>query len=779
MDSSLYIEIFERQVNELLDCQDITNPNTLMYQSYISATAALKSIISASDAWYNDKELTNVEKFYGYGSNVIAFCGARGHGKTSAMLSFSHALESGTGKAFNPPLDSIPECSRFFVLPPIDPTLLAPHESVINLIITSLFRQMEDNWRDTCENMTPENSQRHTALLKLFQKCRDCLARQASSCKEQELSDFMQSSNILEVRKYLYHIITEYFRMKKAQGKNSYLIIQLDDTDMDMVNAYNVLEDIRKYLALPQTVVLMATYLRQLRILVAKHFEDALRLKEDDPYPVADYMQMAAQYIDKLIPAPQIIHLNSFRYRKDLNGKIKIGDFEDINIQKNKDFEKAFFELIEEKTGLRFMPHRTYVNNILPTTLRGLSHLYKLLRKMESPENIPRHTAFSSPQERQKMIKRYRTSLELYQRNLIVFEDYFRNDWCYNSLDSRDQEILWKISQTHVAPKLRIIMNLLKERFSDTKESNTIEDYSYVDLVNYLLKHEDKAGDMRDFLLIFAVRTHIAIQMHKIYLSEKLAYLRDRSQNDRSNTYEEADNGVLTPLDYSRVAAFVNCDKEMPKEKIPKSLVTIERELSDSVEKAPAVAKNKTKNNSVDNHCGYDTETGLDEKTRLYISNLYYLLFKKYTEAIRGKKQSRASTPDRAIYANGESMGTGFNTERSFSESKEDIADPLLVRNLSIANLQDAAFRILANPDVLRRYLVDELEDIKEYNGVINKNNGPLNDPDLGNLNGVKSFIEEIKKNSLSARTGSGTAKQESKSNEDIDTLSMGGSDII
>ena len=47
MESSLYMKVFERQVNELLDCQDIASPRALMHESYVSATDALQSIIRA------------------------------------------------------------------------------------------------------------------------------------------------------------------------------------------------------------------------------------------------------------------------------------------------------------------------------------------------------------------------------------------------------------------------------------------------------------------------------------------------------------------------------------------------------------------------------------------------------------------------------------------------------------------------------------------------------------------------------------------------------------
>ncbi len=44
---------------------------------------------------------------------------------------------------------------------------------------------------------------------------------------------------------------------------------------------------------------------------------------------------------------------------------------------------------IYQKTGIIFVTHTAYANNIIPTTMRGIMHLLYLLSTME---NIPSHS---------------------------------------------------------------------------------------------------------------------------------------------------------------------------------------------------------------------------------------------------------------------------------------------------------------------------------------------------------------------------------------------------
>ena len=47
-------------------------------------------------------------------------------------------------------------------------------------------------------------------------------------------------------------------------GKNAYLVLQIDDTDMNIQHAYSILEDLRRYLVIPRLIIVMAADLNHL-----------------------------------------------------------------------------------------------------------------------------------------------------------------------------------------------------------------------------------------------------------------------------------------------------------------------------------------------------------------------------------------------------------------------------------------------------------------------------------------------------------------------------------
>lgn len=723
-----YILNFFRQSNQLLDNQIVTQEGTLMFPAYQAALGALKTVLDCSDEWdsLNREKHDDKKNYYGYGNNVIAFCAPRGQGKTSAMLSLTNALKHSSAhyhqeycREDENLLDEIMRDRRFFVLPPIDPTVLDKSENIIGLVLAKLLQEINERWaKQSGETRAYMESQKMEAL-KHFQSCRECLASH-SGTKENDLSDLIKASNILEIKKHLYQIITYYFGLFNIENKRCYLVIQLDDTDMDMDNAYRVLEDVRKFLSLPKTVVFMATYLRQLRRLVAKHYEEAMppiKEKADDGRLI-DYMQLAAKYIDKLIPAQQMIHINSFHYQRDLNGVVKVRDIVLCNSEKDeekaelaelldKDLEEVFFELIRKKTGLLFLKHRTYVHSILPTTLRGLNHFYQLLSGMKLPEAEFNNIYLpDDPEPRDswlviKTYERYRDSLRIRQRNLILFEDYFRNDWCYSNLEESEQEILWKISQAHMAPKLRIIRNLLAKRWkwvSEWAKKSDNVDVSFFDVTCLLREGEKQASDMRDLHLVFAIRTHLSIQLHKLYIADILEDLEKREDGFSVEKHEQAEQGVFTASSFRQLKLFMKSDKECH-----------ELEQFDDIESTSDCIKKSDCNQMIGDTVGSCHHMAL--------------MYKLFLDACVPEK-----------------------------------GDPK--KNALLYELQNSAFRALGNHDVLRLYLSCQMPSFgdpewrEQFEKYIEKDN---------NYNGQRDILKKMFSVSEKLRTDQGAKQSKEK----------------
>ena len=118
-----------------------------------------------------------------------------------------------------------------------------------------------------------------------------------------------------------------------------------------------------------------------------------------------------------------------------------------------------FYNRIYEKTGMVFIRHRDYLHSIIPRTLRGLQHLFRLLDTMPTPDPMPILGEPDKPdisldelvwkeycEKRLKRVRRLRA-------NLLQFEDYFFSDWCSSRLTKAYWDFLREIRQDAISSR--------------------------------------------------------------------------------------------------------------------------------------------------------------------------------------------------------------------------------------------------------------------------------------------------------------------------------------
>ena len=460
----IIVEVHQGHEHELYKEQNILDRRMLMYPAYHAALDALSGIIKSTSDWYAKHDEKNNRckhkdmALYGYANNIIAFCANRGQGKTSAMLSFTSTLgfrkhgymaKLWTSENEKELHNYIGDC-KFFVLPPIDPTMLREQSNVIGLILTNLLEEIETLWempkrsKLTLDDGKPFEAKKYQ-ILRAFQDCISGLRMEGKEASERktDFDNFAQSNDVFALKNNIHEIILSLFELLDWKYKESFLVVQLDDTDMHMDRAYETVEIVRKYLCIPNVLVVMATELSQLRSLVNLHYRERVSYKSGSDVGF-DYDYISAKYIDKLIPVPQAVHLPTLKSQRDLGRKLKLVVVEDEKMNDDNDYRKSagedghesgedeneiqrkIFKLIYDKTGLVFVRHESYMHEIMPSSLRGYMHLYRLLYRMETPvkASIPEFGKMDIPLCKQRL-ERITQKLQ----NLSQFEDYFLNEW--------------------------------------------------------------------------------------------------------------------------------------------------------------------------------------------------------------------------------------------------------------------------------------------------------------------------------------------------------------
>ena len=489
--------------------EDVTNKNQFFYPVYQQARDSLLELIKYSQKYWEENGTANHLKeanrnpmrLRGYPNNFIAFCADRGHGKTSAMLSFSKALT-------NPDKDVTfwkenMDALRFFALESIDPTVLENTDHIIPTIISRMFVEFTRQASALHNHLSADSStyynrekpvshhelrDQQQRLLNLFQECYRLADEQKDNKKRSDNYDDLQlladrgDSSNFKVR--FWELVKEYlYFMEKGSGSlsgsnclNSFLVIQIDDADMNPEHAYDVVEDLRKYCVLPNVIILFATNMEQLEMCVEQHF-----LKSFDPLIKASFSSdpdslktlssnlrhchdTTASYLDKLIPSLHRINLPNVNNTLQNYGTpiyLHHSEFHtNEQIDHPQEYQEALVSILKDRCLLRLQVESGQLHPFLPRRMRELTHF---LNRMSSLKEAGTRRALlqwtvcgpngdygdSTPQQLKK--------------NLEYLMDYLVHDWCDLVLDPRQRKVIREIHHATTYHKIDIALEHLQQ----------------------------------------------------------------------------------------------------------------------------------------------------------------------------------------------------------------------------------------------------------------------------------------------------------------------------
>jgi len=535
----------------------ITEPEEFMYSAYQQALDALNEIIKSSRAALINADRGHNYEFYGYCHNIIAFSGERGQGKTSAMLSFSRAMSNSFDGEDLKNRDTLKEYS-YTVLPPIDPTVLEKDNSILSVVLARMYRLAEDAWENSCTKQSNsmlygQSEAEKNNILKLFQKCLSGInaikfreGKEIQSLFEiQEISD----SSVLKNSFYqLTNCLLKFINNNNFGSGKNYLILQLDDTDFQIRKGYEIFEDIRKYLTLPNIVILMATDLKMLRVSIGQHFVNEFQVGLEEEIIEAEALhKIGNKYIDKLIPPTHAIYLANLddiiqqqamvlqiQYRGwDINGKeIDLlfppehhGSVDDFTLQ------ELILRYVYRKTRIAFSAPKAYMHEFIPTTLRGLAQLLGILSSMQDvPEIDP--NSITDPHALAEKIDEQVRILEV---NLPIFEHYFLGDWIHAKLSFSTAGDIDKLETVLPQDRFQAVFPLLEEAYYAPYLDRSTKQ-SYADMKNHINMLRKIRNFRYNILFYFSLYTFFTIKFHKAVLNQKklaiAPYLENENKSD-------------------------------------------------------------------------------------------------------------------------------------------------------------------------------------------------------------------------------------------------------
>lgn len=594
--------------------------DSLFYEAYRQALAGVAEIIRASimqerncDSFFRRSEHSGQDELritcdrqylYDYPNNIIVFSGERGAGKSSAMLTFVNSLKDKNGLLFKddfllgmvacelPNADAqmvkqMLQTCRFLDLAPIDPTTLEDDGQILTVILARMFRLAASTWEDGPgmfgQEPTAKQLEGKNQLIQKFSSCYEhiqAIKKGGERKPEYEgLETLAELGDSSRLKVELHELVEQLLKFCLPEaGDSSYLVLQIDDTDMNIKKAYAILEDVRRYLVIPRLIIVMAADLKHLTQVVEssllKDYDNSLTSRHE-------YVEkITHQYITKLFPQTRQIDLPALgTYLKEHTENVTIryqippGDII-LPDKKKADFESPqdqIFRLIYRKTGMVFLKQEHRLHPIIPCNMRLLAHFLSMLIQMENVDDpdAEEPSFFLRHPDTVNTYKAHAKKLRTRLQNIQRFRNYFLATWVDNSLDSKSVQLFKDLEQIDVADRIRYICARLSTlrnaergiQQGDNHE-NIIGSGQYVDMMRICQDIAEHSWDAELKRLAFALQTYCSLFAQMLAVEDLIDYYDGYTGEENGAVEKNAAGGGEDgeiPEEYSSTTIGLGC----------------------------------------------------------------------------------------------------------------------------------------------------------------------------------------------------------------------------
>lgn len=413
--------------------------------------------------------------------NIVPFIGGRGTGKTTAMCSFAKALEKyyaylkiGKEKYYYDYLladdDKFYKC-QFTCLEPVDGSLLEQGENIFNIILAqmyNLFLELDKHGTEENNYYGYEKRELQQSFDEVYRSM--CKIEKGGKTEEESyITSLINLSSSLAIKKAFKSLVAQFLKMVRndkydernyGQDYEHFLVITIDDLDLNINAGFEMLELIHRYMMVPQVIILLAVDYEQLQLLCDKHFYKAI--PQVDKILVQrekDIDKLSQDFINKVLPFDARIYMPSFSKYKDSFGGIVIK-----RDDKETDIKKAIFQEIYRKIGMRLDTVGQKRHFYEAENIREFVNLYSMV---ENIRDLPKNNEDKV------------NGLELYRNNYSVFISDVCHRMVYNRLDKQRREIFGRLKDEPVARACRRFLDEVMDLANGEALVEDIKKYGY------------------------------------------------------------------------------------------------------------------------------------------------------------------------------------------------------------------------------------------------------------------------------------------------------------
>lgn len=465
---SKYTLTYEKSKSQEIYIEGVVkNENHVPYfeQEYDEARKLIKEIVDSQGTKEDsdnerEKKREKIKK-YGY-NNRILFIGQRGCGKTSVMHSLADFLSGKNPKLKEKDGKDAEIQIKFSCLPMVDPSHFDNNNNILLTVITSMFSEAK---RKMNKDEDGGDTSIREELLKQFEKVFKSLDSIKSELSSYTLESLNRKSDAEDLRDKMNKLVEKYLKYLDV-GEDSRLVLLIDDIDMSVSHAPEMLEQLRKYLELDNLIILMSANLGQLSNEMREKYSSAFQytLKDSNQALSIDVEDLATKYLLKLFPTSRRINVER-HVSQLLKTTLVIMDApQNGNEAKkepiaNDDFQKVILSLIWRKTRLLFIPKdsENTLHPIIPTNLRDLAQFLDMLTALSDIGSKYKYEKDGQMIEESRLFA-FKKDYEMCEHNLHVFRNYVMKTWIPNHLKV-DEELVFHNIPTDIAEINKHLIN--------------------------------------------------------------------------------------------------------------------------------------------------------------------------------------------------------------------------------------------------------------------------------------------------------------------------------
>lgn len=356
-----------------------------------------KNGIILTNKKYYDTGAAIINNTYESFSNIITFSGKRGSGKSSAMLSFMEALKHyySYGKIYD---NNLPykfnnsETPLFSCLDCIDGSLLEHGEDIFKIVLAQIYQKFIDLDKDGGIHKEGDFAYRKRELLlqleNIYKTVCDIenMGIKETQMGESYMNSLQSLSSSQKVKRDFEVLIKKFTSLMKyerfgilEESADHYVIISIDDIDLNISNGFSMLEKIHRYCMVQNVIVLLSVDIEQMLSITFKSFYKVLpkvdKLLRDGERRV---YELSTDYLNKIMPANYRLYIPEL---SDYYSTYTLSLSEE-----NLDIKNYILRKLYERIGVYFDSQGVKQHFYEPRTMRQLACFYLMLESMNKPE---------------------------------------------------------------------------------------------------------------------------------------------------------------------------------------------------------------------------------------------------------------------------------------------------------------------------------------------------------------------------------------------------------